>query len=346
LQTRYIELTSFAELALARHHAGPSQPAFETMSVETECLDGRVLLARRRTQSPGEPQVWAARLIVGETGPIQFETDRREFLGGGNSATLPDALKRDLAGSAGVILDPVFSLRCRPALEARARQIFTFVTLAAPTRDALLSLVDKYRRVESVARTFEMAWTRGQLEFRYLGISPAAAGQFEELAGHLLYRKSRPHLSASGPAINKTLPILTVLAADHLALPLIREVLLAHTYWHLRGLSVDLVIVNQPGRVSEPALHQQLERLIEAHSLHTGTNQPGGIFLKDCSIGGDPSNIVLYGSRGSLQKQLKTLAELAILPVIPPETAARPEIVSSAVYAPANRGSNSPLNFV
>ena len=236
LQTRYIELTSFAELALARHPAGPSQPAPETMSVETECLDGRVLLARRRTQSPGEPQVWAAHLIVGETGLIQFETDRREFLGRGNSAAWPDALKRDLTGSTGVILDPVFSLRCRPALEARARQVFTFVTLVASTREALLSLVDKYRRVESVARTFEMTWTRGQLEFQYLGISPAAARQFEELASHLLYPKSRLHLSAGGPAINEALPILTVLAADHLALPLIRELLLAHTYWRLRGL--------------------------------------------------------------------------------------------------------------
>jgi len=132
-----------------------------------------------------------------------------------------------------------------------------------------------------------------------------------------------------------------------LALPLIRELLLAHTYWRLRGLRVDLVIVNQPGRVSEPGLHHQLERLIEAHSLHTGTNRPGGVFLKDhCSAEGDPSNIVLHGSRGSLREQLRTLTESAPLPVAPPDTAARPEIVSSAVYAPANGASNSLLKFV
>ena len=32
-----------------------------------------------------------------------------------------------------------------------------------------------------------MAWTRAQLEFRYLGIGPAAAHRFQELASHLLY---------------------------------------------------------------------------------------------------------------------------------------------------------------
>jgi cyclic beta-1,2-glucan synthetase len=128
LRTCEIELTSFAELALARHHADPAPPAFETMSVETECLEGRALLARRRPQSPGDLQIWAAHLIVGETGPVQFETDRREFLGRGNSAASPDALKRDLTGSTGVMLDPVFSLRCRPALEARARQVVSCVT--------------------------------------------------------------------------------------------------------------------------------------------------------------------------------------------------------------------------
>ena len=109
-----------------------------------------------------------------------IETDRREFLGRGNSAALPDALKRDLTGSTGVVLDPVFSLRCRLALDPRARQVLTFVTVAAPTRDALMALVNKYGHPESVARAFELAWTHGQLEFRYLGIGVSAARRFQD----------------------------------------------------------------------------------------------------------------------------------------------------------------------
>ncbi len=61
------------------------------------------------------------------------------------------------------------------------------MTLAASSREALLALIAKYQRQESVDRAFEMAWTRAQLEFRYLGVGPAAAHRFQELASHLLY---------------------------------------------------------------------------------------------------------------------------------------------------------------
>jgi cyclic beta-1,2-glucan synthetase len=339
LRSRQIELTSFSELALTQHNADRAHPAFAKLFVETECLDGRVLLARRRPRSPEEPEVWAAHLIEGETGPIQFETDRREFLGRGNSAASPDALARDLTGSIGVVLDPVFSLRCRLALDLRARHILTFVTLAAPTREALLALIDKYSRAESVARTFEMAWTRGQLEFRYLGIGLAAAQRFQELASHLLYpnpqlrppadrlvrnRLGQPGLWAYG--ISGDLPILAVVAVDPRALALIRELLLAHTYWRMRGFRADLVILNQESPSYDRPLRQQLERLIAAHSLHTGTNRPGGVFLKDWySMPEDDRNlvlaasrVVLYGSRGSLQQQLVPAPELAQPPAFSP----------------------------
>jgi len=332
LRTRQIEFTSFAELALAPHAADRAHPAFAKMSVETECLAGRVLLARRRPRSPGEPPIWAAHLIAGETGPIQWETDRREFLGRGNAAGAPQALKRDLTGSAGAVLDPAFSLRCRLALEPRARISLTFVTAAADSRDDLLALADRYRNPEAVARAFEMAWTRGQLEFRYLGIGSAAARRFQELASHLIYpnprlrppddrlvrnRLGQQRLWAYG--ISGDLPILTIAAVDARALPLVREVLLAHTYWRTRGFRADLVILDQESHSYDRPLRRELERLIEAHSLHTGTNRPGGVFLKDWhsmpeedrSLILAASGAVLYGGRGSLQQQLVPAPELA-----------------------------------
>ena len=59
-----------------------------------------------------------------------------------------------------------------------------------------------------------------------------------------------------------------------------RELLVAHTYWRLRGFKADLVILNREPASYEQPLHQQLLRLVEAHSLHTGVDQPGGVFLR------------------------------------------------------------------
>ena len=49
-------------------------------------------------------------------------------------------------------------------------------------------------------------------------------------------------------SISGDLPMVTVTIADSFNLSLIRELLLAHTYWRLRGFHADLVILNQEAR--------------------------------------------------------------------------------------------------
>ena len=172
MRSRQFEFTSYAELALAPHGADKAHPAFSKMFIETEYLDQGVLVAHRRLRSPDEASVWAAHILIGATGEVQYETDREKFLGRGNTPEAPAALRRDLTGSVGTVLDPIFSLRCRAIIEPRDRLEISFITVVAPSRETLLALIAKYRRPESVTRAFEMAWTRAQLEFRYLGVGP------------------------------------------------------------------------------------------------------------------------------------------------------------------------------
>ncbi|MEO7142961.1 MAG: glucoamylase family protein, partial [Bryobacteraceae bacterium] len=346
LRTRQLELTSYAELALAPHATDRAHPAFAKMFVETECVDGRLLVARRRPRSPEDPHVWAAHLIVGASGAIQYETDRRQFLGRGNSPAAPDALRRDLSGTTGAVLDPIFSLRCRLALEPRERRELTFITLAAASREDVLALAERYSRADSVGRAFEMAWTRGQLEFRYLGIGPPMAQRFQELAAHLVF--SDPGLRPSADSlvrnhkgqqglwaygISGDLPILAVTITEPRSLPLIRELLLAHTYWRMRGFRADLAILNQERPSYDRPLHQQLERLIEAHSLHTGTERAGGVFLRDWHAIPEQDRVlilaaagaVLHGIRGTLAQQLVPPSEISAPPLFIPSGEPRDE---------------------
>src|SRR5262249_27952042 len=163
-----------------------------------------------------------------------------------------------LSGSAGAVLDPIFSLRCRIRLDPRERLNLDFIIVAASSRDALLAMVAKYQRPDSVERAFEMVWTHAQLEFRYLNAGSSAAHRFQELAGYLIYpnwrlrpagdrlirnRLGQPALWSLG--ISGDLPILLVTASEPRHIPLVRELLLAHAYWRLRGLRSDFVILNQ-----------------------------------------------------------------------------------------------------
>ena len=81
---REFEVTSYAELVLARPQDDDAHQAFSKLFVETEYLrDTGALLATRRPRSPSEPPVWAAHLSVANgdvTTDVQYETDRGKFL--------------------------------------------------------------------------------------------------------------------------------------------------------------------------------------------------------------------------------------------------------------------------
>ena len=145
-----------------------------------------------------------------------------------------------------------------------------------------------------MSRAFEMAWTRAQLEFRFLRIGPGAAHRFQELASQLIYpnprlrppadRLMRNRLGQEGLwayGISGDLPMLVVTLSDARNLPLVREVLLAHAYWRLRGFRADLIILNQEGASYDAPLRAEILRQIQAHASDAGVDRPGGVFLRD-----------------------------------------------------------------
>ena len=192
---------------------------------------------------------------------------------------------RPLTGSAGIVLDPVFSLRCRVALEPLDQFEFVLVTLIANSREEALNLATKYHRPESITRSFEMAWTRSQLEFRYLGIGPTKSHRFQELAGNLLYsnpnlrvpgvRLQRNRLGQSGLwgfGISGDLPMVIVIIADVRSLPLVRELLLAHTYWQMRGFRADLIVLNQEFKFLGQNLIRSFKKIDPNQSVYNDHN--------------------------------------------------------------------------
>ena len=89
-RARELEVTSYAEVAIAPQAADASHPAFSKLFVQTEYLAGPgAILATRRRRSPSEPEVWAAHHSVAEgdgVGKPEFETSRGRFLGRGRES--------------------------------------------------------------------------------------------------------------------------------------------------------------------------------------------------------------------------------------------------------------------
>jgi len=339
LRIHRLELTSYIELALAPHAADRQHPAFNKMFIETEALPAqRVLLASRRPRSEDEPPVFAAhRLTVsGSTrGAFTYETDRKVFIGRGQTLAAPMALRHALAGTAGFVLDPIFSLREELHLAPGQRVQLSMVVAAGESRKVVLDLMEKYSDVASIERAFELAWASSQLELRMLRIQPDEARRFQSLASHMLYpagqlraplervRSNRKGQSGLWPyGISGDLPIALVTIGDVQDIGLVRQLLQAQAYWRHHGFHADLVILNEEASAYEQPLHERLEHLIQAFAMYAGGDQPGAVFLRaadqipedDLVLFHSAARVSLIAARGPLAQQLGAPFEVGELP--------------------------------
>lgn len=151
---RRIEVTSYLEVVLHHPAADAAHPAFAKLFVQTEAVDG-VLLARRRPRAAEEQWPWLVHALYGP-GRLQWETDRKRFLGRGRSRAAPAALvgKGDLTGTVGNVLDPVLSLRRTAELAMGETVEWWWMLGTAPNRDDALALA---RRFDDPERRME-AW--------------------------------------------------------------------------------------------------------------------------------------------------------------------------------------------
>ena len=172
---RTIEVTSYAEVALATSAADALHPAFSNLFVQTEIVpDQRAILCTRRPRSRGEPSPWMFHLMAAHGGAagtvLSFETDRLRFVGRGRTAADPRAMHEDgpLAGSDGSVLDPIVAIRGRFVLEPDETVTIDVVSGVAETRAASLSLVGKYQDRRLANRVFALASTHAQVVLRQL----------------------------------------------------------------------------------------------------------------------------------------------------------------------------------
>ena len=349
---REIELTSYTELVLAPSAADAAHPAFSNLFVQTEyvaALDA--VVATRRPRAPEEERVWAAHVVAVEgeaVGTPQYETDRARFLGRGRGVRQAAAIHdgRPLSNTVGSVLDPIFSIQRRVRLPPGGTARVTFTTLVGSTREAVLAAADKYRDPAAFERNATLAWTQAQVQMRHLGINADEAHLFQRLATRILY--SDPTLRASpevlqrntrGPSalwvhgVSGDVPIV-LLRIDHPEeREIVRQLLRAHHYWRLKGLAVDLVVLNEQAHSYANELQAALESLVRTSQSASGSDRhqgKGGVFLlKAESL--DPetrdhlrsaARAILLSRHGALAEQVVRLMRAQPMATVPPRPVA------------------------
>jgi len=325
VRTRRLNLTSYVELSMAPHNADRQHPAFNKLFIQTEAVpEHQTLLAYRRPRSEDDPPIYVAHRFSLEHAAdeaLQFETDRRRFIGRGRTLANPMGVFQELSNSQGFVLDPILSLRQSLSLGPGQRIQVTLVLAAGETRQQLLRLMGKYSDHHAIDQAMDFAWASAQVELRLLRIRPDEARRFQQLASNLLFpnpllrppaelieenRKGQAGLWPYG--ISGDLPIALITVGEARDISLVRQMLQAHTYWRRHGLMAELVILNEEAGGYEQPLRERLERLIQTHSMYAEVDRPGGIFLRsaaeipeeDLRLLKAAASVVLVAARGTL----------------------------------------------
>ena len=330
--SKKLEITSYLEVTLAHYDADIVHPAFGNLFVKTEYIDNpSCILATRRPRAKGKKQPWLMQTVAtsGTTvGTIQYETSRANFIGRGENIIHPITMKKDsiLSNTVGAVLDPIVSIRRRVKIKPGETCIIAFTTAIANSKAEVMNLAKKYSEIHNVNRVFELAWSQTQVDMKYLGIKSTQANLYQVMASKILFLNStfkereeyikgvkKGQFTLWGYGISGDLPIILVIVRESKDRDLVRQLLNAHEYLSLKGLRVDLVIINLQKASYDQPLQTDIKDLVGSSHLRDKENKPGGIFVlnkatimdEDIDLLIAIARLVIDSSKGMLVSQIK-----------------------------------------
>ena len=330
--SRSIEVTSYAEVVLAPLNADLAHRTFSNLFVQTEILpDRQAILCQRRSRTPGEAVPWMFHLLAAPgavSDEPSYETDRAKFIGRGRTAAAPMALdgnsrQSTLSNTDGSVLDPIVAIRRTITLSQDESATVQIISGVADTREAALALLEKYCDRHFVERAFEMSWFQSQEVLRHLNATEADAQIYGRLATSVIYssavRRAKPTIISRNQlgqsrlwrfAISGDLPIVLIHIGDLSRIELVKQVLQAHSYWRMKGLIADLVIVNEDFSGYRAILHDQIIGLINIGSDAQILDKPGGVFVRRADEFSEEDRVLFQTvARVVLDDHSETLAE-------------------------------------
>jgi len=296
---RQIEITSYAEVVLNKAIAEVLHPAFSNLFVQTEIQSAQhAIFCTRRPRSEDEHPPWMFHLMkVHGTDilDVQYETSRESFIGRGNSVHQPQAIfkQKGLQGNEGSVLDPIVSIQYKIELKPFETITVDMIYGIGDTQSICHDLVDKYQDKHMADRALELSWTHSQVILRQINATAADALLYSRLAGSIIYanaslradsniiiKNQRGQSGLWSHSISGDWPIVLLQIEDIANIDLAEQLIQAHEYWTLKGLTVDLVIWNEDHGGYRQNLQTQIMSLISPINPKDEPTKPGGIFVR------------------------------------------------------------------
>jgi cellobiose phosphorylase len=344
LFTKVLEITSYTEVVMAAQASDEAHPAFSNLFVQTEILpEQKAVLCTRRPRSEEETPPWMFHLMNVHGALVEavsYETARSTFIGRGRSLSYPQALDMEsLSGHHGAVLDPICAIRYRIMVKPNQTATIDLIYGISDTREACEGLMRKYRDEHLKNRAFELSWTHNQVLLRQINATEADAQLYDQLASSIVYPNPdlrgdpavilgnlRGQSGLWSHSVSGDLTIVLLHMTDPDNLELARQMIQAHAYWRLKGLSVDLVIWNEDHGSYRQQLQDQIQGLINTDAVNQSYQKPGKIFVRsadqispeDRILFESVARVIINDNKGTLSEQVNRIySEKTVLPFVP-----------------------------
>ena len=317
------ELTSYMEVVDDFHLAEAVHPAFNKMFLEMEYVhDRNLLIASRRKRSEEDKHGMVMHMVVSESASsraVEYETDRKSFIGRGGTQIKPQVLhtRLPLSGHSGFSLDPIMSLRVIVEVPASQSVSVCFITGYCPNRSSVLKLSNDLRKDLRCEDVFRVALTSSLLEMRYLNMNSQQLNAIQSLVGPLYYpsqfyrdkkeiviRNIHGQSSLWRFGISGDDPILLLRVKDMQDVLVIKDALLAYEYLRLQTVKVDLVIVDEEDEgYGQPLLHAIMEMTGTLKIYKTLQQKPSLFVLRRFLLTNEESDLLSTVARIVIKRQ-------------------------------------------
>jgi len=322
-----IETTSYAEVSLNTQEADVAHRAFSNLFVKTSFdRQSESLTATRNPRDERDSPLHLFHSVSCEGQPFgntQYETDRLKFIGRGRDLSKPAALEKVLDNSSGVVLDPIVSLRKSVRIDPTQKAILTFAMGVTQKGEDLPGLVEKYKNPYMVHELSELSAIQAQVEAEYLDLSQEDLFLFQDMSSQILHlspqknsyeriikRNNKGQNSLWPFGISGDSPILLASIKCREKTPLLWRLLKAKEYWRLKGISVDLVILNQEESGYFKDLEDEIKNMTSRKFGYASDPKSMGVFiLNSDKLSKDDISLLYAASRMVVDCEMDSLEE-------------------------------------
>ncbi|MBN2260079.1 MAG: glycosyl transferase [Clostridiales bacterium] len=330
-----IEITSFAELVLNMQDADLAHPAFNNLFISTEFdKETQSLIAVRKPRDPKENETYVFMSIAydgKDFGSIQYETNRNTFIGRGRNLSNPIALDKLLDNTEGVVLEPILSLRKCIQIDPHQKVEITFEMGVSESRSKIIELIAKYKNTYVIKDQLDLSAIQSQVEMTYLDIDTEEINIYQNMISQLIY--INPNREKYNEIIRKNnlnqcelwkygisgdVPIILISIKTLEHKEALWTLIKGKEYWKLKGLPVNLVILNNEEISYYKNLEEEITDMIsKKFGYHSEPKSIGVFVLNNFQISDSDRNLLYASANVIIDCELENLFhQTKIKPVI------------------------------